>query len=655
MFYLVLFHVESTAAELTLGLRPEFDFRRPLSAYRGFRCCLLGMIPSHRSFQVLLLTFSRFSLTAPRVPDRRLFTQNAQLFLLSSHDPRPQLPFLHSPQFRHRPNNRFQVQLSRLLTTETRTLIKDSAKTLGWTTVVFWTVVGLFTIAKLGLDNEILERKYPSPQDWSFISKWQYRNAKGLENPDKNNSKLVDWAQVGSMYKPLIARLEDPEIDGADIHPQLGDGEEIYVEGIGKTGLDITQKSEPWRRAYHDTLMGAARVAEHLETWVLDKTRGYVFPSEVVIGPSNPRPRPVPFGAQSAPREEDCEPASEMPHVYYMKVLTTNGFTSRQRLDAALAYADWLRYKGLNESAEDMYTWALDIAVAGISSEIGPVDKKTGIINSQVHNISTNLLLATTSLAAHYALVGNLAAALPIFLSVLRAQQNLPYPSIIGSQSSHPDFSNSHDSIIELIKSLVQVPAYPPPPLSGDEPASRTPAMVCAEAGTMVRIGEILYASSPSSLACIDPTPSQAAGLSWTRDGVDLAEATLRSIAITPVKRPSPYTAPGQESRPSIKSSTNAEAKTRCAECLTAGISNWTTMTERHQQAEKLARIGEREKLEAQGVQHDKKGRFWSRDTKQNLSATLGHPEGMWELEAKRVKERGLEIKKLLREEGAEI
>ena len=524
---------------------------------------------------------------------------------------------------------------------------------MGWTTVAFWTFVGLFTIAKFGLDNEILERKHPSPEEWSFISKWRYRNAKGYENPD--HSKIVDWARVGSHYKPLIARLENSDIDGAGTRPPLGNEEDIYVEGIGKMGLDITQKSEPWRRAYHDALMGAARTAEHLETWLLDRTRGYVFPPEVVIGPSNPRPRPVPFGAKSAPREEDCEPAYELPHVYYMKVLTTRGFTSRQRLDAALAYADWLRYKGLKESAEDMYAWALDIAVAGMPPEADPVDKKTGTIKNI--RVSTNVLLATTSLATHHALVGNLATALPIFLSILRAQQSLPPPTPVEQQSALADSTHAKDSILGMLQSVLSPPSYPPPPPSGDEAANRTPAMICAEGGTMVHIGEILYSSSsqlPSSTSVTaDPTPPQAAGLSWTRDGVDLAEETLRSLSTTLATQPLLNGAPSREAQPLVKPGRmKMEAKKRCAECLTAGMSNWTTMVRRHQLAEEeLARASQSKKLRTKAETRDTKEWFWRKDAGLAQADTV-QGEGRWAAEAKRTAQRSLDVQRLLREEG---
>jgi hypothetical protein len=116
-----------------------------------------------------------------------------------------------------------------------------------------------------------------------------------------------------------LKRLET--VDGEGVEEQ-GEGG-ILVAGVGKTGFDISNKPEPWRRGYHECLMGAARAAEHLDSWVRDKTRNVAFPANTVIGPSNPNARPIPPGAISAPREEDCEPAFDAPEVYYMRIITT--------------------------------------------------------------------------------------------------------------------------------------------------------------------------------------------------------------------------------------------------------------------------------------------------------------------------------------------
>ena len=512
-------------------------------------------------------------------------------------------------------------------------------------------------VAKFGLDNEILERSYPTPPDWTWISRWKLRTARGQEHPEESTSGLVDWASTGNLYRQVVARLEDPTIDGEGVKPQLGDGEDIYVEGIGKTGLDVSNQSEPWRRGYHEALMGAARAAEHLDTWVRDKSRNIAFPPDVIIGPSNPRPKPVPYGAKSPPKEEDCEPAFEAPHVFYMKILTTHGFTSRQRLDAALSYADWLQYKGLNDSAENMYSWATDIAVAGMPSTSNPIDKSTGIISKEATGVTSNLLVAASSLAAHHAQLGNLAAALPIFLSILRAQQTLPLATPTSAERT-----SINQSSMGWILSLLAPPEYPPPPPTGDEPLTRTPFSVCAEAGTMAHIGEILFASSISDplpkerAPSKDPTPAQFARLSWTRDAVDLAESTLRSISNAPappplLMDPNPKASPRSQGGPDEK-----EAKKRCRECLNVGMANWTKMVGRFEQAERLAKVeAARKKNKPDGKQEsEEKTRWFWQKSEQNrqMERTNTNQEGRWEMEASRVAERARAVRRLLREEG---
>ena len=588
-------------------------------------------------------------------PTLRPFTQSTRQLLLSTPQSRPQLPFLYS-RINPTPRHQAQTHISRLLSTETKAFIKDTAKGVARLTAYFWAIGGLLLVAKFGIDNEILERAYPSPPVWSWVSRWKLRTAKGQEHPDESSYGYVDWANTGNLYRQILVRLENPAIDGAGVHPQLGEDEDIYVDGIGKTGLNISSQPEPWRRGYHDTLMGAARAAEQLDSCVRDKTRNIAFPADVVIGPSNPRPRPVPFGARSAPKEEDCEPAFEKPQVYYMKILTTHGFTSRQRLDAALAYADWLRFKGLNSSAEEMHSWAMDIAIAGLPNGSEAVDKKTGILTPGQQVVSSNLLLASNSLAMHHAQTGNLSAALPIFLSVLRAQQSLPLPLISDEKSAVPP-SESMFPMLESIKSFFSTPDFPPPPPTGDEPATRSPTSLCAEAGTMVHIGEILYASSkPIRPPGAEATSLHLSGLSWTRDGVGLAEQTLRSLGAQPASHE--LTASNRQRLSSKDASTQEEekeGKARCAECLNTGMENWSSMVKKLEFAEALARkVGTKQSKEiGENTSRERSsGWFWGGTTAKNTASDGTRITKKWVEEVKRVEARRKDIRTLLREEG---
>lgn len=405
-------------------------------------------------------------------------------------------------------------------------------------------------LAGAGIHQLYLERKYPTPHEWSFGTRWMLRAAmaRELEPSSQIDGLIVDWARVGSCYKVLIERLESPDTDGQNLIEQ-GEGG-ILVEGVGRTGFDISMKPESWRRGYCQALMGAARTAEHLDGYVRDRTRKKVFPKEMMIGPSNPRPKPKPHGWRDPPKEEDCDPAYDSPQVFYMRILTTKGFSTRQRLDAALSYADWLDFKGLDETAESMYDWALDIAAGALPvGSKSVVDMTTGVINpSSGAPTSQNLLKASTALGVHHAAHGNVQAALPIFLSVLKARKDYPPEPLSHERykkSSKPEDESVLWAYLRAIKDwLVEAP-YPAGPPSGDEPPFHTLKEACEEVGLMTYIGEILYATS-----------SKEKGLSWTRDAVDAAEAVMWMM----------------------KEEDKEEGRERCRECLETGLSNWKKM-----------------------------------------------------------------------------
>lgn len=543
------------------------------------------MYPSRSS--ILLIQPLIRPLRPPNIlstPKPRLFTHNSQLLLISPASPRPQLPFLHTPlrPLRSRNNVNIQYQLSRLLTTERKKYIKDQLWLASKWTAYGWAAIALALVMFFGVQEERIERKFPSPGEWTWRSRHTWRSAKGQELAGMMEYGMTDWASVGVRYRKLIERLEDPSKDGAGITESLDGG--ILVAGVGKTGVDVSNKSEPWRHGYYEALMGSARVAEHLDGCLKDTTRNIVFPAEVVIGPSNPRPRPVPPGAHSAPLEENCTRAYATPESIYSKILTTTGFSTRQRLDAALAYADWLDYKDLPQSAEELYSWALDIAVSGLppapAAASNVVDRKTGIIDAnadQAPLVTSNILLATTALATHHARNGSLSTALPILLSVLRARRSLPPAQPSTLHFSIPENDDEtyvppslFSTISSLLRSLIVAPPYPPEPPSGNDAPKRDGKEICDEAGLMANVGEILFASG---------TEKREDGLAWTREAVDVAEAT--------------FTSPD----------TDLDGRRRCQECLDVGLGNWRKMVENMVLAEKAERqqVLERKKKKSSG------------------------------------------------------
>lgn len=414
-------------------------------------------------------------------------------------------------------------------------------------TLILWTFGGLFFVISFGVQQEYFERLFPSPHEWSWNTRRNYRSAKWA---DAHENEYMDWARQGENYRNLIKRLEASDIDGKGVVEQEEGG--TMITGVGEAGFDITAKSEPWRRGYHDCLMGAAKAAEHLDGMVRDKVRNIAFPANSVIGPSNPNPRPLVPGAPAAPREEDCEPGFDPPETYYMKILTTHGFTRKQQLDAALAYASWLDYKGTPDAAKEMFKWALDI----VTPE--QVFDGTGQLNPDLP-VTPNLLSATTAIAVHQARTKNVEMALPLFLSILRARKSLATPPPTNTAPIEEPSANKFANFVSLIQSSIKVPDYPPPPPSGDDIALRTSDSICEEAGLMTYIGEILYASATNQAG-------REHGLAWTREAVDISEETLH------------------------KSNLEKSTEIICRQCLDTGLSNWKTMVAKLAEKEKLAK-----------------------------------------------------------------
>lgn len=515
------------------------------------------------------------SLAGNQLNQGRLFTQNHPLLLLTrTSSPRPQLPYLSQPSrpATHPRGPAFQRQIARLLTTENRSYVKEQVWLATKWSAVGWTMVFMLAMAYYGWQQELIERDHPSPDEWSYFTRTAFRHAQARLNPDFDGTGVTDWAANGSEFRVCLARLENLNKDGARLVPVILSEEDIL--GVNPTTYDISAKSYAWKSGYFQVVMGCARAAEFLDDMVADKTRRVVFPKDVVIGPSNPDPRPTPPGAVTAPLEENCTRPYAPPETFYMKVLTGAGFTTTQRLEAALAYANWLEFKGLQSTAEETYRWAIDIAASAIPGSETLIDSTSAIIN--VNPTSTNsviipalptpnLLRATTALATHHARTGNIQSALPIYLSVLRARRSAPQESSAITQSALTNKAaafNSHagtdyGAAWGLLRSIIRSSEYPIVPDFGDDAFLRSPETDkdCAEAELMVYIGEILFATQGKG--------GSEEGLGWTKQAVAIAEAGAADAALT------------------------QDGRQVCKSCLDTAVTNWGAMVRKLLREEK--------------------------------------------------------------------
>ena len=485
-----------------------------------------------------------------------------------------------------------------------------------------------------GATDERYNRLFPTPPEWPFLLRFHMRKTRVEETFYDTNKGIPEWGVLGMRYRFIVNGLEEniKSIDTKNMPMDV----KIRLEKAGVPfdlfnfkGVDVSNKSVPWRDGYYTALMGAARAAEFLDGFVADVTRRQVFTREYVIGPSNPHPKPLPYGAIEAPLEENCADAFLSPKIFYGKIMETQGFNARQRMEASLAWANWLSTIGHSEEAEDKYDWALDIAMGDLPEGVdNVVDTRTGCINEGATHITEGIITATTALATFHAQQQNFSTALPIFASILRAYRTLPPPS-----DSRPNFpipnrldasqpESTWSLIWSTIVSVLSAPAYPDPPPSISTPLIGSPKQTCSEAAVMTNLGEIMFASSKSSTSSPQPsatssilrafsssktpphpiaTPVEASGLSWTSSAVDQAEATVDDLIDHP---------PRWKTREEVQ-----ESKEYCAECLMLAIENWKRMASILEDREFDEEVKAKQKAQARKETAEKSWGDWLRSS----------------------------------------
>ncbi|GAB7337159.1 hypothetical protein MBLNU457_g2551t1 [Dothideomycetes sp. NU457] len=515
---------------------------------------LLGRLSAVRAPAPRPLRVSASTTGAAQHP--RFLTHSPPRFFTAMSTQRPQVAYLSQPIRHLPPGPALQRQLFRLLTTETRQYVREQTwLALKWT-AIGWAVLLCGSVAYFGWQSELIERSHPSPAEWPYFARTFWRGAWSRMDPEFNSTGFVNWAKIGTDLRHCLEIIEDPARGGKGLKPvEEGEGVEgvTVISDVGRAGFDITEKSLEWRYGYFEVLMGCARAAEHLDDMVRDKTRQMVFPKDVMIGPSNPNPRPVPPNMHSAPLEENCDRPYAPPETFYSRILTSKGFSTKQKLEAALAYGNWLEFKRANEAAEEVYKWAVDISSSAIPSAELAIDRASGILKDTANTQATaNLLRASTALATHYSHAGNVTKALPIYLSVLRARRSAPIdPNSIVNPNRKEMKEIDYGAVYNFIRTFIRSSHFRLDSFTGDEPLSR-PANLdadCTEAELMLYIGEILFATATSR-------PDD--GLGWTKQAVEIAQNGCKVV-----------------------DKANKEERTKCRECLDTGITNWSKMVAR--------------------------------------------------------------------------
>ncbi|KAI9893786.1 MAG: hypothetical protein M1814_006003 [Vezdaea aestivalis] len=485
---------------------------------------------------------------------------------------------------------------------------------LRWTLFVYLTAGAVYIGSYIYKANS-LAHQYPTPDEWSFRMRIAYHNAVMLSTEPVDAPDTITWPSAAQQWKVTMQLLEDPKYEGTGLRASGEEDQEArtFIAGVGEAGLDISARSSDWRRGYFSALLNYARAAEHVENIVADTSRNIFFEDYYVIGPSNPTPRQVPPTHPPAPREENCTKAFPSPHALYSKLLTTTGLTTAQRVTAALSYADWLLFKNLPSSAEELYTWALDIALSAYPPDLhtqylSPMKTLPSSPPSPPSPPSSALLTALTAFATQKA-SSDPSQALAIFTSILRARRTLPLPlpSPNLPVPTVPSFT------AQIMSALTPPPLSPPPP-TGDDPPPRDAAQQCEEALVMLHIGEILYAMG-----------QREEGMGWTRDGVGGAVEGTRGL--------------GVEEKGMVG---EVGALERCRMCGEVGVENWTAMV--RGVVEGLEREVEVESGEMEG----KGGWLWSGSGAEDARAKKRRELERWRAEELVVLERVRRARRVL-------
>uniref|UniRef100_L2FVZ0 Uncharacterized protein n=1 Tax=Colletotrichum fructicola (strain Nara gc5) TaxID=1213859 RepID=L2FVZ0_COLFN len=142
--------------------------------------------------------------------------------------PRPQLPFLTIP-VTNRPRARY-------FTTEKKRWLRWEGSLFLRYNISIWGGAACVLAIVFLLNQEALEKEFPTPHEWSIRTRMWIRGAKSAAvNPHLRN---VDWAEVIISCREALNILEDVQRDGKGIRELLD--EPLSIDGLGAAGKDVS-------------------------------------------------------------------------------------------------------------------------------------------------------------------------------------------------------------------------------------------------------------------------------------------------------------------------------------------------------------------------------------------------------------------------------
>ncbi|KAH9828847.1 hypothetical protein Tdes44962_MAKER09216 [Teratosphaeria destructans] len=125
-------------------------------------------------------------------PHPRPFSRQTPL-LLVARTARPQLPYLAQPAFRATNGGLLgpNPHLARLLSTETRQYVASQVYLAAKWTAIIWTFAFLAGVAYIGVQAELEERRAPTPEEWTWWSRWRLMGIRPLPEYYQKTPKVT--------------------------------------------------------------------------------------------------------------------------------------------------------------------------------------------------------------------------------------------------------------------------------------------------------------------------------------------------------------------------------------------------------------------------------------------------------------------------------
>ena len=188
--------------------------------------------------------------------------------------PRPRIPFLAQTTADSR-QLLLQRRVSRVLSTENKKYVKEQTWFGVKLCLATLVVVNLAGFALTSYEGEQVEKKRPSPPEWSYLTRAAWRAALDETNAAAVMGTPLNIGQVGSYWLTCLRRLEEASCDGSGLATTEVPHQYWILDarGFSPLALDVSSKSEEWKAGYVEVILELGKIAESGQNLIIDRKR----------------------------------------------------------------------------------------------------------------------------------------------------------------------------------------------------------------------------------------------------------------------------------------------------------------------------------------------------------------------------------------------